>query len=78
MMMATARRASRAPPISRVRATCRVPFGLMPVIAATPVMRTTSASHPSQLMMDDSIHVEPGRACCTYHNGIRTTALTHG
>jgi len=68
MMMTTARRTSRATPISRVRATCRVPFGLIPVRAAMAVMSTARPSHPSQLMTDDSIHdlqVEPALRCAS-------------
>lgn len=38
---------------------CRVPFGLMPVMAATAVRSTARPSHASQLITDDSIHVDP-------------------
>src|SRR5450759_127572 len=38
---------------------CRVPFGLMPVMAATAVRSTARPSHASQLIIDDSIHVDP-------------------
>ena len=58
-MMTIARRASRAIPIIRVRATCRVPFGLMPVTAATAVMSTARTSQTIHVMTDDSIHVDP-------------------
>lgn len=52
-MMTSAKRASRATPISRVRATWRVPRGSMPVTAATAVMRTARPSHASQLMTNE-------------------------
>lgn len=48
-MRTIATRATRATPISRVPATWRVPFGLMPVIAATAVMTTARISHVSQV-----------------------------
>src|SRR5678816_1713339 len=44
------RRAIRATLIRRVWATCRVPFALMPVTAATAVMMTARPSHPSQVI----------------------------
>lgn len=56
-MMMSSKRASRATPIRRVRATCRVPFGLMPVMAATAVMSTASPSHAGQPMTNYSIPV---------------------
>ena len=43
-------RTNRAMPIMRVRATCRVPFGLMPVRAAIATMMTAMTSHESQVM----------------------------
>ncbi len=43
-------RTSRAMPIIRVRATCRVPFGLIPVRAAIATMMTAMTSHESQVM----------------------------
>jgi hypothetical protein len=49
-MITTSKRTSRATPIRRVLATCRVPFGLMPVTAATAVMSTARPSHANQLM----------------------------
>jgi len=49
-MMTSTTRTSRAIPIRRVPATCRVPLGLKPVTAATAVINTARASHPNQLM----------------------------
>jgi len=49
-MMRTARSASRAIHIKLVWATCRVPFGLMPVTAKMTVMITARPSHPNQLI----------------------------
>jgi hypothetical protein len=43
-------RKNRATPIMRVRATCLVPFGLMPVTAAAAVTSTARPSHASQVM----------------------------
>ena len=50
-MMTIARRASRPIPIMRVWATCRVPFGLMPLTAAIAAMITARASQTSQFMI---------------------------
>src|SRR6476619_7350279 len=43
-------RTTRATPIMLVRATCRVPFGLMPVTAAIAVTRAARISQVYQLM----------------------------
>ena len=43
---------------------CRVPFGLIPVMAATAVMSTARPSHTSQLMRKDRIHVDPRLGTC--------------
>ena len=53
------RRAIRATPIRRVRATCRVPFGLKPVTAATAVMMTAAIlrAHREELAWIDA-HVD--------------------
>jgi hypothetical protein len=48
--MTTTNSARRAPPIKRVRATWRVPLGLMPVTAAIATIKTTMPSQASQVM----------------------------
>ena len=48
MMATITKSATRATPIKCVPATCRVPFGLMPVTAATAAMSTARPSQASQ------------------------------
>ncbi len=57
-MMTISSRMSRAAPIRLVRATCRVPFGLMPLTAAMAVMRTAGPSHANQLMQTTAYNVD--------------------
>src|SRR5689334_12553702 len=57
--MTTARRANRAIVIMRVWARCCEPFGLMPVTAATAVMRAAMMSQLSQVM-GSSLGSRPG------------------
>src|SRR5688572_5755688 len=56
-------RTNRATAISRVRATCRVPLGLIPVMAAKTAMMSARPSHANQLMTDDRLLREPA---CRY------------
>ena len=49
-MIAITIRTMRAAPIILVFATCRVPFGLMPVTAATAAMIAANRSQVSQVM----------------------------
>jgi len=65
-MMTITRRMNRATPISLVWETCRVPFGLMPVMAAMAAMTTARVSQTSQLTMNDSIHVNRGALAYTF------------
>ena len=58
-MMTTAMRTIRAAPINRELATGRVPFGLIPVTAATAARATARPSHTIQSMaitLQDASH----------------------
>src|ERR1700693_2917852 len=52
MIAITISRTNLAAPIRRVPATCRVPFGLMPVTAARTPRNTASPSQTSQVIPD--------------------------
>jgi hypothetical protein len=57
----------RATPMRRVCATCRVPFGLIPVTAATAVMSTARPSHASQLMTRTAYKAPHDSGCAQTH-----------
>jgi len=70
-MITTTRSVARAIPMRLVCATCRVPFGLIPVIAATAAMRAAAISHVYQVMRRSvsriGPHVASGHTAPTTH-----------
>ena len=69
-MMTMTINARRAPLIKLVRATWRVPLGLMPVTAAIATITTTTPSHASQVMTRQHTRAGYLGVCRMSHSGV--------